>query len=199
MKKEIELAIAKQQDKIKALKATKADKALLQPLISELTGLKEKLKSLNLSFDRTQLESVLAKRFFVTPSFAIYGGVAGLFDYGPPGCALQNNLLDIWRQHFCLEEDMLEIETTNLTPESVFKVSGHVDRFADYMVTDSVTGDIFRADHLIKLVLNRRLDTDKNVRLGLQKPPLNHSPLSNELIDEYNYVLETVLFSNLVG
>jgi glycyl-tRNA synthetase (class II) len=31
----------------------------------------------------------------------------GLFDYGPPGCALQNNILAQWRQHFVLEEDML--------------------------------------------------------------------------------------------
>ena len=29
---------------------------------------------------------------------------------------------------------MLEIECTNLTPEDVLKTSGHVERFADYMV-----------------------------------------------------------------
>ena len=30
----------------------------------------------------------------------IYGSVSGLFDLGPPGTALQSNLLDIWRKHF---------------------------------------------------------------------------------------------------
>ena len=59
-------------------------------------------------FDRSALEAVLTRRFFYAPSFAIYGGVAGLFDYGPVGCALQNNILAIWRQHFILEENMLE-------------------------------------------------------------------------------------------
>merc|ERR1712169_147200 len=36
--------------------------------------------------DRAVLESVLRRRLFYTPSFEIYGGERGLFDYGPPGC-----------------------------------------------------------------------------------------------------------------
>merc|ERR1711939_943917 len=57
--------------------------------------------------DRAVLESVLRRRLFYTPSFEIYGGERGLFDYGPPGCALQANVVDLWRKHFVLEEDML--------------------------------------------------------------------------------------------
>ena len=47
---------------------------------------------------RVKLEELLKKRFFFAPSFSIYGGVAGLYDYGPPGCALQANMLALWRQ-----------------------------------------------------------------------------------------------------
>lgn len=79
-------------------------------------------------------------------------GIAGLFDYGPPGCSLQNNILQTWRNHFVLEEDMLELDCTNLTPESVLKTSGHVERFADYMVNDTVTGDIFRKIASLRLI-----------------------------------------------
>ena len=32
----------------------------------------------------------------------------------------------------------------------VFRTSGHVDKFADYMVKDVKTGECFRADHLLK-------------------------------------------------
>jgi glycyl-tRNA synthetase len=46
-------------------------------------------------FDRTALEQLLRRRFFYTGSFEIYGGVAGLFDYGPPLCALQANFTDL--------------------------------------------------------------------------------------------------------
>ncbi|CAK5117936.1 unnamed protein product [Meloidogyne enterolobii] len=100
--------------------------------------------------DRLKLEDLLKRRFFYDQSFAIYGGVGGLYDYGPMGCALKQNMIQLWRTHFILEEAMLEVECSSLTPESVLKASGHVDRFVDWMVKDKVTGACFRADHLIK-------------------------------------------------
>lgn len=45
-----------------------------------------------------------------------------------------------WRQHFVLEEGMLELECPAVTPEIVLKASGHVERFTDFMVTDVKTG-----------------------------------------------------------
>jgi hypothetical protein len=33
--------------------------------------------------DRPSMDSMLRRRMFYTPSFEIYGGVAGLYDYGP--------------------------------------------------------------------------------------------------------------------
>ncbi len=115
-------------------------------------------------FSREQLESVLKRRFFFAPAFEIYGGVSGLYDYGPPGCAFQNNIIDVWRKHFILEEDMLEVDTSMLTPYEVFKTSGHVDKFSDWMCTDPKTGEIFRADHLVEEVLEARLKGDKEAR-----------------------------------
>lgn len=37
--------------------------------------------------------------------------------------------LQAWRQHFVLEENMLEVECPAVTPEIVLKASGHVDRW----------------------------------------------------------------------
>lgn len=119
-------------------------------------------------FSRENLENVLKRRFFFAPAFEIYGGVSGLYDYGPPGCAFQANIIDIWRKHFILEEDMLEVDTTMLTPYEVLKTSGHVDKFSDWMCRDLKTGEIFRADHLVEEVLESRLKGDKEAR-GLVK------------------------------
>jgi len=116
------------------------------------------------TLDRGVLDSLLRRRLFFTPSFEIYGGVSGLYDYGPPGCGLQANIVDLWRKHFVLEEDMLEVDTTMLTPHEVLKTSGHVDKFADWMCKDPKTGEIFRADHLIEEVLEARLKGDKEAR-----------------------------------
>lgn len=108
-------------------------------------------------FSRLRLEELLKKRFFFAPAFSIYGGVAGLYDYGPPGCALQANMLALWRSHFVLEENMLELDTAVLTPHDVLKASGHVDRFTDFMVKDKKTGDFYRADHLLEDRVEKRM------------------------------------------
>lgn len=118
-------------------------------------------------FDRQPFESLLRRRFFFGEAFELYrtasgfkGDNRGLYDYGPPGCALQANIVDLWRKHFVLEEDMSELDCTTLTPEDVFITSGHVAKFADWMCKDPVKGEYLRADHLIENVLERRLRGD---------------------------------------
>ena len=117
--------------------------------------------------DRPTLDSLLRRRMFYTPSFEAYGGVAGLYDYGPPGCSLLTNIIDIWRKHFVLEEDMMELDCTALTPHDVLKTSGHVDKFSDWMCKDPKNGEIIRADHFVEEILNQRLKGNKEAR-GLQ-------------------------------
>ena len=53
------------------------------------------------------------------------------------------------------EEQMLEVDCTVLTPEAILDASGHVARFADLMVKDTVNGECFRLDHLIKAALEK--------------------------------------------
>lgn len=125
-------------------------------------------------FNGAGTEGLLKRRFFIAPSFEIYGGVAGLYDYGPPGCSVKNNLLAMWRQHFVVEEAMLELEASCLTPEPVLKASGHVDKFSDLMVKDAETNDCFRADHLLRDHLNSLIDAgateeDKEDMIGLRE------------------------------
>lgn len=114
--------------------------------------------------DKPVLDAMLRRRMFYTPSFEIYGGVGGLYDYGPPGCSLQANIVDLWRKHFILEEDMLEVDCTVLTPHDVLKTSGHVDKFADWMCKDPKNGEIMRADHFVEATLEARLNGDKEAR-----------------------------------
>ncbi|BFZ54342.1 Glycine--tRNA ligase 1, mitochondrial [Savitreella phatthalungensis] len=111
----------------------------------------------SLQFERSQVDEVVKKRFFYGPAFDIYNAVAGLYDYGPAGCALQANIVDLWRKHFIINDSMLEVDTTILTPAEVLKTSGHVDKFADFMCKDRATGEIFRADHLVEEVLESRI------------------------------------------
>lgn len=127
-------------------------------MTSEMTTLKGK------PFQRAELDSLLRRNLFYTPSFEIYGGVSGFYDYGPPGCALNANILNLWRRHFVQEENMLELELPIVTPHEVLQTSGHVDRFCDWMVKDPSNGEILRADHLVEQVLETRLKGNKQAR-----------------------------------
>ena len=132
----------------KAVLELKARKKILEDKELELTHKEE-------DFDRPRMEDLLKRRFFYDQSFAIYGGVTGQYDFGPMGCATKANFLNFWRQFFVLEEGMLEVDCSILTPEPVLKASGHVERFADLMVKDEKTGECFRLDHLIKATLEK--------------------------------------------
>uniref|UniRef100_A0A0N5BT84 Glycine--tRNA ligase n=1 Tax=Strongyloides papillosus TaxID=174720 RepID=A0A0N5BT84_STREA len=150
-------AVKEYADIIRNLKASNAPQNDIAKAVVELKARKKKLEEAEIelmpkdaAFDRPKLEDLLKRRFFYDQSFAIYGGVSGLYDYGPMGCALKQNMLQVWRNHFIIEDSMLEVECSMLTPAPVFKASGHVDRFVDWMVKDVKTGECFRADHLIK-------------------------------------------------
>ncbi|KAG1880067.1 hypothetical protein F4604DRAFT_515825 [Suillus subluteus] len=153
-------------------------------------------------FDKSRLDALLNRRFFYAPAFEIYGGVAGLYDYGPPGSSLQANIMAEWRKHFIIEDHMLELDTTIMTPAPVFETSGHVARFADWMVKDTKTGDVLRADHLVKSVLEARLAGDREAR-GLAAQPKDDEKdkkrkkkaktvvvqLADELVKEFESIL----------
>ncbi|XP_044750626.1 glycine--tRNA ligase isoform X2 [Coccinella septempunctata] len=150
-------ALVKEQgDLVRSLKSAGAPYIEVKKAVAELKARKKILEdkelslSPNVTFDRARMEDLLKRRFFYDQSFAIYGGITGQYDFGPMGCAFKSNILQTWRQHFVMEEHMLEVDAVTLTPEPVLKASGHVDRFADLMVKDLKTGECFRLDHLIK-------------------------------------------------
>jgi glycyl-tRNA synthetase len=74
------------------------------------------------------------RRGFIFPSFEIYGGIAGFYDYGPLGSALKNNIENLWRYFYLLKDNCIEIDTPTITLFEVLKASGHVDEFTDLTV-----------------------------------------------------------------
>ena len=80
----------------------------------------------------------------------IYGGLAGAWDMGPLGVALNNNIKHEWWKMFVTErEDMYGLDAAILMNEKVWEASGHTGAgFSDPLVTCSKCGHRFRADHL---------------------------------------------------
>ncbi len=94
---------------------------------------------------------MLAKRRgFIYPSFEIYGGVAGFYDYGPLGSQLKNNIENLWRDYFLLKDICVEISTPTITLYEVLKSSGHVDEFTDLTVDCKKCKQSFKVEDIIK-------------------------------------------------
>jgi glycyl-tRNA synthetase len=100
--------------------------------------------------DPQEILSLCKRRGFLWPAYDIYGGVAGVYDYGPLGAALKNNIENYWRRLYVLQEGFQEINCPIVAPEPVFKASGHVDTFSDMYVECTKCGETYRADHLAK-------------------------------------------------
>ncbi|MEM0466578.1 MAG: glycine--tRNA ligase [Candidatus Thermoplasmatota archaeon] len=74
------------------------------------------------------------RRGYIYPSFEIYGGVAGFYDYGPLGSQLKNNIENLWRKYYLFVDGCVEISTPTITLFEVLQASGHVDEFTDLTV-----------------------------------------------------------------
>ena len=81
------------------------------------------------------LVSLCKRRGFIFQSNDIYGGVKGLYDYGPMGVELKNNLKQAWWKSMVYERDDIEgLDASILTAPKVLKYSGHEDTFSDPLV-----------------------------------------------------------------
>jgi glycyl-tRNA synthetase len=103
-----------------------------------------------MAFNSGDVLSLCKRRGFVYPGYEIYGGIAGLYDYGPLGCVMKSNIIELWRRIYALQEGFIEIDGDTVGPEIVFKASGHVDNFADLIISCTKCEEGFRADHLVK-------------------------------------------------
>ena len=96
-----------------------------------------------------QLVSLCKRRGFVFQSADIYGGLQGVYDYGPLGVELKNNIKAAWWRAMVYERDDVEgLDASLLTLRKVLHYSGHEDTFSDPMQDCKRCKARFRADHV---------------------------------------------------
>ena len=82
-----------------------------------------------------ELVSLCKRRGFVFQSGEVYGGLQGVYDYGPLGVELKNNLKNSWWSSMIYERDDIEgLDASILSKPEVFKYSGHEETFSDPLV-----------------------------------------------------------------
>jgi glycyl-tRNA synthetase len=95
------------------------------------------------------LVSLCKRRGFLFPSSEIYGGLQGIYDYGPLGVELKNNLKRAWwRANVYERDDMEGLDANILMNKLVWRYSGHEETFVDPMVDCKQCQMRWRADHI---------------------------------------------------
>ena len=98
-----------------------------------------------------ELVALCKRRGFIFQSNEIYGGLQGMYDYGPLGVELKNNLKESWWKEMVFDRDDVEgLDASILTKPNVLKFSGHEDTFSDPMVDCKSCNQRFRADQVPK-------------------------------------------------
>ncbi len=101
-----------------------------------------------------QLKAIVshAKEYgFVFPSSEVYDGLSAVYDYGPYGAELKNNIKQYWWKSMTqMHENIVGIDTAIFMHPTVWKASGHVDAFNDPMIDNKDSKKRYRADVLIE-------------------------------------------------
>src|SRR5438132_1228535 len=97
-----------------------------------------------------KIVSLCKRRGFIFQSSEIYGGLNGLWDYGPLGVELKRNLKNYWWRVMVHErDDVVGMDGSILMNRAVWKASGHEDTFTDPMVDCRSCKARLRADQII--------------------------------------------------
>jgi glycyl-tRNA synthetase len=88
---------------------------------------------------------------FIFPSSEIYDGLSAVYDYGPYGIELKNNLQQYWWKAMVqLHENIVGLDAAIFMHPKTWKASGHVDAFNDPLIDNKDSKKRYRADVLIE-------------------------------------------------
>ncbi len=125
--------------------------------------------------------SLSKRRGFVFPSSEIYGGINAVWDYGPLGVELKNNVKRAWWKSMIQErDDVVGLDAGILMHPNVWVASGHVGSFSDPLVECGSCRRRFRLDELPgaeDLSATELRDDTIVARMGL-RCPVDQGPLS---------------------
>ena len=88
---------------------------------------------------------------FIYQSSEIYDGLGGVYDYGPYGVELKNNIKQCWWRSMVHNHDnIVGVDAAILMHPTTWKASGHVDAFNDPLIDNKDSKKRYRADVLVE-------------------------------------------------
>ncbi|ACY40080.1 glycine-tRNA ligase [Blattabacterium sp. (Blattella germanica) str. Bge] len=129
---------------------------------------------------------------FIFPSSEIYGGLNAVYDYGPYGIELKNNIKEFWWKSMTfLHENIVGIDSSILMRSEIWDASGHVNEFNELLIDNKDSKKRYRPDILIKEHVekhfSKNLRKKENILFRLSKSLKKKDFLDlKTLVDELN-------------
>ncbi|MCV3733683.1 glycine--tRNA ligase [Mycoplasma enhydrae] len=105
------------------------------------------------SNDNKNIQDVIAhlkNQGFVFQNSEIYGGVINTWDYGPLATAMMSEIKQQWINDFIRKEKNYQIDSKIIMHKNIWKASGHIDNFSDFLIENKINNKRYRADHIVK-------------------------------------------------
>ena len=110
---------------------------------------------------------------FVFQSSEIYDGLSAVYDYGPYGIELKQNLKAYWWKAMVqMHEDIVGLESAILMHPRTWEASGHLEQFNDPMIDNKDSKKRYRADNLIEEHMEKLQGKIGSSAMTLMKPIL---------------------------
>ncbi len=88
---------------------------------------------------------------FIFQSSDLYDGLGAVYDYGPNGVELKNNIRDYWWKSMVnMNDNIVGLDSAIFMHPTTWKASGHVDAFNDPLIDNKDSKKRYRADVLIE-------------------------------------------------
>ena len=114
-----------------------------------------------------KIVSLCKQRGFVYQSSDIYGGFRAVYDYGPLGVELKNNIANRWWKEMTqIHENIVGLDSGILMHPKIWEASGHVGEFHDPLVDCKQCKARYRADELSDNIENEEWDKMKCPNCG---------------------------------
>ncbi len=142
--------------------------------------------------------SLMKRKGFIYQSSDIYGGLSAVYDFGPLGSLLKNNIQqEWWKSMVQKRDDIVGIDSAILMHPLVWKASGHIDSFSDPLTDCKKCKSRFRVDQLLEA---QNIEADDKMEISelnklLKDNDLHCPSCGGELTEarSFNLMLKTFL------
>ncbi|WGH26590.1 MAG: glycine--tRNA ligase [Candidatus Shikimatogenerans bostrichidophilus] len=128
---------------------------------------------------------------FIFKSSEIYNGIKSIYDYGPQGIEMKNNIKNFWWEYMVKYRDnIVGIDTSILMNNKVWKASGHIKNFNELFILNKKNNKIYFIEDLFKKIILKI----KNKKIKKKKKKKFYNLLNKNKINKLNTFLKKIIF-----